>query len=250
VTLRAQFVVVAAAAAAVAALIVTTRRPPAQPLPDLRQYLVGWAELHGGYDAVSARLVGGVLSGVYRAARPLARFGATPNALTAAGPVVAGVAAVLAGAGRWERAGAAGVVAISGVIDNLDGAVAVLTDRASRIGYVLDSVVDRLADGLWLLALWQAGAETGTVLGAATAVVILEYTRARAGAAGMQEIGVVTVAERPTRMILVAAALLVSAVLAGWASDVATAGAAALIGVTAGAVGQLSLAIRRSLSQH
>ena len=41
---------------------------------------------------------------------------------------------------------AALLVGASGLLDNLDGAVAVLSGRTSRWGFVLDSGCDRLAD--------------------------------------------------------------------------------------------------------
>jgi CDP-diacylglycerol--glycerol-3-phosphate 3-phosphatidyltransferase len=236
----AAWLTLAGAAVAVAVLLVATRRSPTAPPPDRAGYLRDWGRLHGGYDATRPGLVRIVLGGVYTLARPLAAAGVAPNAVTLAGPVAAGCAALLAAGGRGERIAAAAVVAASGILDNLDGAVAVLSRRDSRLGYVLDSVVDRVSDGLWVLALWQAGAAPGAAIGAAATVVVLEYTRARAGAAGMTEVGVVTVAERPTRMLLVAFVILGTAVLARHASDVATAGAGALAGVTLIGVAQLA----------
>lgn len=243
----ASWLALAGAAAAVVVLLAATRRPPVTPMPDRLGYLQGWGRLHGGYDATRSPLVGAALGEVYVVARPLARLGLSPNALTLLGPVVAGAAALLAGGSRAERVGAALVVAVSGILDNLDGAIAVLAGRDSRLGYVLDSVVDRITDGLWLLALWQAGAAAGPVLGAAATVGLLEYTRARAAAAGMAEVGVVTIAERPTRMLMVALTLLGSAVLWNAAPTVCTAGASALLALTVVGIAQLARAVVQRL---
>jgi CDP-diacylglycerol--glycerol-3-phosphate 3-phosphatidyltransferase len=83
-----------------------------------------------------------------------------------------------------------------------------------------------------------------------------EYVRARAAVAGMSEIGVVTVSERPTRVIVTAMFLLGCGLYptgaAGWTTvgsgaAWATAGAAAW--VTLGTIGvvQLALTVARSL---
>lgn len=170
-------------------------------------YLERWAALHGGYDARASALVGGWLRLTYVLARPLAGAGVSPHALTGLGVLLAGLAAGCAWAGgRWLLV-AALLVAASGVLDGLDGAVAVLRGRATRWGFVLDSVADRVGDALYAVVLWLAGAP-GEVAAAGAALALLqEYARARAGAAGLAEIGVVTVWERPTRVIVTVAFL-------------------------------------------
>jgi phosphatidylglycerophosphate synthase len=229
-----------------------TRRPLAEPPLDRDAYLRRWSELHGGYDPRSSRFVAPVLAGAHALVRRPAAWGVTPTALTLLAPVVAAAAVVLATGGPAQRGCAAIVVVASGIADNLDGALAVCTGRESRIGFVLDSLVDRLSDGLWLVALWFAGAAAGpalagTLLGAAAAMVALEYTRARAGNAGMTEIGVATVAERPTRMLFVAFTLIGTAVAGNHQADVATAGAAVLTAVTLAGCAQLGVAVVRAL---
>jgi phosphatidylglycerophosphate synthase len=171
------------------------------PLPLSREeYLGEWARLHG--DAPTRGLVGFWLGGAYRAARPLARAGVGPDAVTLVALLVALGAAGCAAGGALFAASA--LVVLSGLLDNLDGAVAVLTGRATRRGFVLDSVADRIADGAYGAALWFAGAPGPLAVAAVAVAWLHEYTRARAAAAGMPEIGVVTVAERPTRVILAA----------------------------------------------
>ena len=109
---------------------------------------------------------------------------------------------------RYSAALAAIFVLVSALTDGVDGCVAALTDRATRFGFVLDSLVDRASDGLFLLALAMAGGGSRLAVAAGCAVVALEYTRARAGAAGLQEIGVVTIGERATRTIATAMGLI------------------------------------------
>lgn len=173
-------------------------------------YRERWSALHGGYQPSSSKLVGGWLRLAESLAGPLARRDVSPNALTAGGVGIASLAlpaAVLGG--RWNLAASAAVTA-SGVADGLDGAVAVMSDRATPLGFLIDSLADRAADVLYLAALQRAGAPRLVTLAAAGGVFTLEYARARAGNAGFGEIGVVTVGERPTRIIATAVGLAIA----------------------------------------
>lgn len=181
---------------------------PSNRLPGWDRYASRWAELHGGVDP---RELPGVARGwlrlAYRVGRGLARAGFTPAAVTAIGTLLCLLVPVtVPGAAGWPLAGAA-LVLLAALADTADGAVAVLTSRASRLGYLYDSVCDRLGEAAWLLALWLAGVPAWLVLGCAGLVYLHEYVRARATAAGMSGIGAVTVAERPTRVIATVAAL-------------------------------------------
>jgi phosphatidylglycerophosphate synthase len=223
------------------------RSPDRDDVPDRATYLRRWAALHGGYDPRRSRAVTGWLGVTYAVARPLAARRVPPDALTGAGAVAsAGVAALAAAGGRWSLAAVAVVVA-SGLLDGLDGAVALLTDRATRFGSVLDSVADRVSDGLYLVALWLLGAPGGLVVAGGAVTGLHEYTRARAGAVGMSEIGVVSVAERPTRVLVAAFTLAAAGALPGRADDAALVGAG-VWGVL-GVVGlvQVLAAVRRRL---
>lgn len=216
-------------------------------VPDREQYYAGWSALHGGYDPRSQTLTRLWLGWAYTIASPLAQRGVSPNAVTVAGLAVTAAALPLAAAGgRWPLAAGLVVVA-SGLADNLDGAVAVLTDGSTPWGYLLDSLADRASDALYLLALRLAGAPTPSCVGAAGAVVLLEYSRARAGNAGFGEIGVVTVGERPTRIIVTAAALGCVALAPRRAAWSAGGGAAATAGVSLIGAGQFLRTARRAL---
>jgi CDP-diacylglycerol--glycerol-3-phosphate 3-phosphatidyltransferase len=150
-------------------------------------------------------------------ARPLARAGVSPNALTVAA-MLAAVAAV-AWALAPEPAGpalACVAVVASGVLDLLDGAVAVQAGKATRVGFLLDSALDRLADAAFpaALAIVAGGGEWVAVAAVASAWW-LEYIRARASLADANagagasrqpsvERQVITPGERPTRIVLTA----------------------------------------------
>ena len=209
-------------------------------------YLAAWSRWHGGTDT-STPLVRGWLSLVYALARPLA--GLPPVVATALGllAAVAAIGPALAG-GLWLLA--AGVlVGLSGLLDSLDGALAIGTGRASRRGFVLDSAVDRLTEAAYATALWAAGAPAWLAVVFGALCWLPDYLRARAGQAGVAETGSLTVWERPSRVILTGLTTVGAGVISGLgAADlVITAGTAA--GALLGAVGviQLGFSLRAML---
>jgi phosphatidylglycerophosphate synthase len=219
--------------------------PPS--IPDRDAYFDRWAQLHGGYRPGESRLSRWLLGTVYALSAPLARRGYSPNALTGVGVVVtAALLAPAAAGGRWLLLAVPLIIA-SGLLDNVDGCVAVLTDRTSAWGFVLDSVADRICDALYLVALWLAGASVGWCVLAGALVGLLEYARARAGNAGFGEIGVVTVCERPTRVIVAAAVFLIGGLVPGRACLTMTLGAAATAGLAVIALVQLTVVVRAAL---
>ncbi len=168
---------------------------------DRATYLRRWSTLHGG--ARPTGLVGGWLWLVHAVASPLARRRVPPDAVTGLGLAVACTAPLVA---SWEPLGAAlaaGIVALSALVDSLDGAVAIMTGRTTRWGAVLDAVADRISDAAFVATFWIVGAPAGLCVAAVALGWLQEYTRARAGAAGLAELAVLTVNERPTRVLVV-----------------------------------------------
>jgi len=217
-------------------------------LPDRDSYFALWSQLHGGYDPQAAFWPRHWLTVSYHCARPLARAGVGPDVVTGAGGLLsAGVVGLARLGGRWPLLGAA-VVVSSGLVDSLDGAVAVLTDRATPFGYVLDSAVDRLSDGCYLGALRLLGAPPWLCVAGGALTMGQEYLRARAGNAGFDGLGVVTVAERPTRVIVAAAALLVAGCFPARSTGAGTAGGAAWLVLGAAGFSQLATSVRRGLA--
>ena len=118
--------------------------------------------------------------------RGLGRIGLSANLLTYSSLVLAAAAGVAAGTGQFLWA--AGLVLASGVCDVLDGIVARATKTCTPYGALLDSTVDRLADGLPLVGLVVLYRDAG-LLAAIPAVAMLggftvSYVRARAEALG------------------------------------------------------------------
>jgi phosphatidylglycerophosphate synthase len=111
----------------------------------------------------------------------------------------------------WAGPAAACVaVTLSGLLDALDGAVAVQSGRTTTVGFLLDSALDRLSDAALPVAV-AIVADNPAAGELAVAVVAttwwLEYVRARGAlAAATLATGptsqVITPGERPTRMIL------------------------------------------------
>ena len=209
------------------------------------EYCAAWARLHGGFDPGGASpLVRGWVLIAYRIGSWLGGKRVGPMAVTTAGLVLCWCVPLAVIVGRAGLVLAAVLVLLSALADGLDGAVAVVTGRASRLGYVYDSVADRLGEAAWLLAFWLAGAPAWLVVAAGAVSWLHEYARARATAAGMAEIGAVTVAERPTRVLIAVFGLLLTAV----AGLVITVAAGLWLALAVVGLGQLAVAIRRSLA--
>ena len=180
------------------------------------QYFERWATLHGGLDPRTSIPVQAWLTVTYMLARPLALLRLSPNAVTVLGMLVALTVPYWVLQDRWFLAGCVALAA--GVIDNLDGAVAIMTGKSSDFGYVLDSVADRVGDVALLVGLGLAAYNHWPAVAAAFLSFLQEYTRARAYAVGFTEIGVISLSERPTR-VLIAGMFLIAAAVAGplWA---------------------------------
>ena len=121
---------------------------------------------------------------------------------TALGLVVAAAAIVPAAAGGAWLVAAGLLVGLSGLVDSLDGALAIGTGRASQRGFVLDSVVDRLTEVAYAAALWVAGAPGWVAVAFGALCWLPDYLRARAGQAGVDRTGPISVWERPTRVAM------------------------------------------------
>ena len=215
------------------------------------EYLAAWARWHGGTDPADSRLVHGWLTLAYTLAVPLARV--PPPAATALGlgVAVAAIGPAVAG-GTWLIVTGV-LIGLSGLLDSLDGALAIAGGRASRRGFVLDSAVDRLTEAAYALAFWAAGAPGWLAAAFGALCWLPDYLRARAGQAGVGETGAISVWERPTRVAMAGATLAGAGVVpalvpaAGAPGWVVTCGAA--VGVLLGVVGtaQLGVQLHRAL---
>ena len=141
--------------------------------------------------------------------RSLQQAGVTADVLTVIGLGFSLLTAWLIATGRlgWAVVG----VAVSGLVDLLDGSVARVSGRSSPRGAFFDSVADRLSDGLMLggVAWYLAGRDEPTLAVLALAVVVvslvISYERARAESLGFDARG--GLMERAERMVLLAVGL-------------------------------------------
>lgn len=145
----------------------------------------------------------------------LHRAGVTANALTLAGVVLAGAAAVAIGSGQLQIGFI--LVVAAAVPDLLDGAVAKATGPTSRRGAFFDSTADRFTDTLILSSVvWHLIADDqGLVAMVAVAVLgaswLISYQRAKAESLGFDAKG--GIMERAERIVLLCVGLLFPTVL-------------------------------------
>lgn len=238
---------VAVAIALVVLAVVTARRPGFEPA-DRAGYFARWQQLHGGYDPqTGSAWLRGWLTMVHTIARPLARRGVQPDVVTISSLWLGGLVVVLSQVGgRWWIA-AGWVMVASGLFDSLDGCVAVLEERTTRWGYVLDSVVDRVNDALYLVAVVLVGCPVWLAVACGFGFFLLEYLRARAGNAGGDAVGRITMAERPTRVILLSSSIHFGGVFLGLSRTLSALGPSVLLVMTVVSIGQLAVTVRRQL---
>ncbi|MCW2603596.1 MAG: CDP-alcohol phosphatidyltransferase [Pseudonocardiales bacterium] len=193
-----------------------------------------WAAVHPGMTADAHPMVRNWLRLMWFLGRPLSTRGVSPNAVTVSGallgPVAVGVALV---SSRWLALLVLGLLLGGALADGLDGAVAILSDRTSGAGARLDRLADRLADACWALVLWAFGAPLWAAALLIAATLAQEAWRSSLGPAAA---GLITVAERPTRLICASLGALcaVIAPAASWTASVCAAvwGVAALFALT------------------
>jgi CDP-diacylglycerol--glycerol-3-phosphate 3-phosphatidyltransferase len=155
-----------------------------------------------------------------RSMHGLARTRVTPNALTATGVALCGLASILVVFENRNEilfywAGALTFVAGS-ILDILDGALARAGGKSTPFGAFLDSTTDRVSECFMLTAIAYVLARQGKDVFVAVAMaalagsILVSYTRARAEALGLR--GDVGIGSRAERVVVITAGL----VLAPW----------------------------------
>jgi phosphatidylglycerophosphate synthase len=189
------------------------------------EYLVAWAQLHGA--KIPKGLVRLWLRISFVLSTPLTRF--SPNLITAFGLLLMGAAILLAASPNQNYFLASFIVLVVGLVDSFDGMVAVRTGRTSSWGAFLDGIVDRFIDvgiGILLIVL---GAPIELVVLAISIAMVHEYMRAKASGIGFREVGIITPAEKPTRIALGVMFLFACGLLTENAIQLATVAVAAWI---------------------
>lgn len=165
------------------------------------EFFLAWSKLHG--DAKVSGIVKSWLSISFPVSKALAKIRVTPNALTILG-LVFGILLYINSSAIWAPL----ILVISLICDGVDGSLAIITRQSSKWGALLDSVVDRLTEVFWVLALYSLGVDSKILITVLILASTQEYLRARAGGVGLKQVGVVTVAERPVRASFIFVALI------------------------------------------
>jgi phosphatidylglycerophosphate synthase len=163
-------------------------------------FFLAWSKLHG--DAKVSGIVKGWLSISFPVSKALAKIRVTPNALTILG-LVFGILLYMNSSAIWAPL----ILVISLICDGVDGSLAIITRQSSKWGALLDSVVDRVTEVFWVLALYSLGVDSKILITVLILASTQEYLRARVGGVGLKQVGVVTVAERPVRASFIFIAL-------------------------------------------
>lgn len=166
-----------------------------------KEFKERWGNLHGGADIKG--VVGGWLSFSYQAARVCSALRVRPNFLTLLGLLTA-----IAMAFSADAALALLLLTVSLFFDGIDGSVAIVQERDSQWGALLDSLADRISEALWLYMGWRIGIPAWLAITMWMVAAVQEYARARMASLGHHEVGVVTITERPVRAIFMAFALI------------------------------------------
>src|SRR3954452_20791218 len=137
----------------------------------------------------------------------------TPNAISLTGFALCVVAAVLVWEEMWVLGGLAFIV--GSVCDTVDGRYSRVSGKGSPFGAFLDSTLDRIAEGVVPTAVGAYFSRRGDDLAVAATVLavlaslMVSYTRARAEALGVEcKVGI---ADRPVRVVILSAGLVLAA---------------------------------------
>lgn len=170
------------------------------------------------------RVKAGYTTGVRRvAARSmsrLARTRVTPNALTAGGVLLCSAGAIVVYfEDRNELAAfwvGAALFIVGSILDILDGALARSSGKATPFGAFVDSMTDRVSEGVMLAAIALVFMRDGNqvalafTFAAAVGSFLVSYARARAEILGLK--GDVGIGSRAERVVVISAGL----ILAPW----------------------------------
>ena len=149
-----------------------------------------------------------------RAAGALNKTGFTPNSVTSIGFLLTLVASLLYSSGLgtvWLVWGTVLALLIGAYFDAIDGAMARRYHQISKMGGILDSVLDRVGEIALYAGLFAGGLVPGWLsLWALSASLMVSYVRARVDVEGVKLKGV-GLAERPERLLILMIATIFAA---------------------------------------
>lgn len=160
-----------------------------------QEFFQEWSRIHG--SAEIRGIVKGWLSISHLITRPLVALRISPNALSIFS-VFAGIGFLLNLNEVWSLA----FLVLSLLLDGIDGTVAIITSKTTKFGALIDAISDRVVEAIWAYGFFLLGAPWQLIISAWAAAFIQEYLRARAGGLGVNQVLMVTWAERPVRATL------------------------------------------------
>jgi CDP-diacylglycerol--glycerol-3-phosphate 3-phosphatidyltransferase len=199
--------------------LVRRNRPPADP-ERADEQAAGTVTAVTRAAAIKHGYTTGARTLASRSVLGLTRTRVTPNALTASGVLLCGIASVLV---LFEDRNeilffwlAALVFVVGSLLDILDGALARAGGKTTPFGAFLDSTTDRISEGFMLTAIAYVLARhdhpvfVAVAMAAVAGSFLVSYTRAKAEALGLR--GDVGIGSRAERVVVITAGL----VLAPW----------------------------------
>src|SRR5947209_14798146 len=142
------------------------------------------------------------------------RAGFTPNTISAVGFLLILVTSLLYSGGLgtvWLVFGAVLALLVGAYLDAVDGAMARRYHQISKMGGILDSVLDRVGEIALYAGLFAGGLVPGWLpLWALSASLMVSYVRARVDVEGVKLKGV-GLAERPERLLILMIATIFAA---------------------------------------
>jgi len=144
---------------------------------------------------------------LYPIAKKLASIGLSPNTITVIGLLFSILYLASMYVEKLELA--VFFILASGVMDALDGAVAKVTGKTTKLGAFLDSTIDRIEDSIFILGLSFLKFESLLIYVFLALSLMISYMRARGESLGLKLEGI-GVMERSERIIAVFLIVIVS----------------------------------------
>ena len=182
-------------------------------------FALAWSEAFDGYDL---RRSSGIRQAFMRVVHRLSgavRFGTSLTMLVSLALAVS--VPLLAWKGGPWAAAAALTLLLGQAADAMTKARAVHNGLITRLERFYQALVERFAELCWLVAFLAVGARLTPVVLCGFVVWAHEYLRAKVGGGAMRLAGTSTVGDRPLRIWLAVAALLLAALISLMGRDVA-----------------------------
>ncbi len=138
-------------------------------------------------------------------ARIFIKIGLTPNIASIMGLIFSIIASVMIIKNKLIYASA--LIILSGFFDVIDGAIARISNKASKFGSFFDSMIDRYADAIILSSIiFSSKCEILPGLIAMVGSLLVSYARAKGESLGVNMAGI-GLAERAERLIIISIGL-------------------------------------------